>query len=196
MEEARAPSSNEDAGPVTVFITRQPRRGMESQFEDWLRGVLDEASGFPGHEATSVLRPADPAHPEYVLIVRFRTYADLKRWYESDERARWIEKVEPISEKQPQFIEQTGLETWFTVPGRRNPLPPPRRKMAFVTLVAIYPLVLLSVYAVNPVLDWMPVPARVLVTSAVLVVLMTWVVMPWLTRRAYPWLYPETHAAE
>ena len=130
MDEALAPGSNGGAGPVTVVITRQPRRGMEAEFEDWLRGALDEASRFPGHESTSVL------------------------------------------------------------------LPPPRRKMALVTLVAIYPLVLLSGYALEPALGWMPGPARALVTVALLVVLMTWVVMPWLTRRAYPWLYPETRTRE
>lgn len=185
-------SRPEAGGPVTVVVTRQPRRGYEAAFEEWLRGVLDEAAAFPGHEGTSVIRPTDPARPEYVLILRFAAYDDLVRWYESEERARWLEKVEPISETEPEFHEQTGLETWFTLPGRKNPAPPSRPKMAILTLLGIYPLVLLANVTLVPALESVARPLAALVTSAVLVVLMTWVVMPAVTKVLYGWLYPET----
>jgi antibiotic biosynthesis monooxygenase (ABM) superfamily enzyme len=61
--------------------------------------------------------------------------------------------------------------------------------MALVTLMAIYPLVLLAQILLAPRLLWLPLPARVLVVSGTMVTLMTWLVMPFLVRLFKPWLF-------
>jgi antibiotic biosynthesis monooxygenase (ABM) superfamily enzyme len=84
--------------------------------------------------------------------------------------------------------ERTGLETWFDLPGRA---PPSRGKMAVVTWAALFPLVLLTNTVLGPVLEPVPLVPRVAVTCAAMVALMTWVVMPRLTRWLAGWLYPS-----
>jgi antibiotic biosynthesis monooxygenase (ABM) superfamily enzyme len=61
--------------------------------------------------------------------------------------------------------------------------------MFLVTLAAIVPLVLLMNVLVLPVLSGWPMIARVLVFSGTLTGLMTWVVMPRLTRLFRRFLY-------
>ena len=60
-----------------------------------------------------------------------------------------------------------------------------------LSLLAIYPLILMVNLSVGPILAPLPLPLRALVTSALLVPLMTWVVMPRITRLFYGWLYPR-----
>jgi len=69
--------------------------------------------------------------------------------------------------------------------------PPQQAKMAAVTLLGIYPLILLASRTLAPALDWLPLLLRELVVAAVLVVLMTYAVMPLLTRLLERWLLPD-----
>ena len=67
---------------------------------------------------------------------------------------------------------------------------PPRCKMAIVTWLAIFPLISLLSYATAPITGDLPIVVRVLVTTALAVPLMTYAVMPRMTRLFRRWLYP------
>jgi uncharacterized protein len=63
--------------------------------------------------------------------------------------------------------------------------------MALVTWATIFPLITLVVVASSPLLGGLPLVLRLAVTTGVTVPLMTWVVMPRVTRLLYRWLYPD-----
>jgi antibiotic biosynthesis monooxygenase (ABM) superfamily enzyme len=100
--------------------------------------------------------------------------------------------VEEADEFSAQHYQRaSGLETWFTLPGERAIVPPPRWKQLLVTLVGAYPMVvLLSAFVLPRVEEW-PLLARAAVTPVVLLSLMTYVVMPLLTQLFRGWLYPR-----
>jgi antibiotic biosynthesis monooxygenase (ABM) superfamily enzyme len=91
----------------------------------------------------------------------------------------------------PNVQRATGLETWFVLPGERAIVPPPRWKMLLVSLMGSYPLVVLFSAFVLPWLEGWPLLARAAVLPIVLLGLMTYVVMPQLTRLLGGWLYPH-----
>jgi uncharacterized protein len=90
----------------------------------------------------------------------------------------------------------TGLETWFTLPGQPGAAPPPAYKMALLTWITIFPLITAIVAITGPLLKDLPLAVRLGITSAPAVPLMTWVVMPRVTRLLHRWLYPEHRAKE
>ena len=47
----------------------------------------------------------------------------------------------------------TGLETWFTLPGRPGAAPPPPYKMALLTWITIFPLITAIVAITGPLLE-------------------------------------------
>ena len=63
--------------------------------------------------------------------------------------------------------------------------------MALVTWITIFPLITLVVVILNPLLSGLPLVLRLAITTAVTVPLMTWVVMPRVTRLLRGWLYPH-----
>jgi hypothetical protein len=86
----------------------------------------------------------------------------------------------------------TGLEFWFDPPrGTRIPQPSPHR-MALVLIAVVFGLVLALNLALGPVMAGWPLPLRLLLTVAIQVGLMTYVVMPWLTPRIARFVYPST----
>jgi hypothetical protein len=90
----------------------------------------------------------------------------------------------------------TGLETWFKLPGSNVPTmkPPPRWKMWLVSMVAVYPLVLGFQALVVPRMAGLPLPLKALMFPLVLLTLMTFAVMPVVTRLVRRWLAPRQHA--
>jgi len=137
-----------------------------------------------------VFRPESAAAGEYRIVYRFDTGEHLRAWLDSDERAAWVERAEPhvIGPMRTRFM--TGLETWFTLPDRPNAPPPPAYKMALLTWITIFPLITLVVIALDPLLEKLDLVPRLAVTTAVTVPIMTWLVMPRITRLLRSWLYP------
>jgi antibiotic biosynthesis monooxygenase (ABM) superfamily enzyme len=81
-----------------------------------------------------------------------------------------------------------GWEGWFVEPGYAPPAPPQKWKMAAITLVALYPIVYGLVRGLRPITEDWPLAAGLLLTIGLSVPLMTWIVMPALTKRLGPWL--------
>ncbi len=174
------------AEPVTVTVARRVAVGREREFEQWYDGIIGAACRFPGFLGSGVLRP-HTADQDWHVVYRFADPHALARWETSPERAEWLRKADDLA--QETGVERvSGLETWFSLPGHTAPAPP-RWKMFFVTLAAIVPLVLLMNLTVLPLLSDWPLVARTLVFSGSLTGLMTWLVMPRITRLFRRFLY-------
>jgi antibiotic biosynthesis monooxygenase (ABM) superfamily enzyme len=176
----------ERAGPVTVTVARRVAPGCAADFEDWYEGIIGAASRFPGFLGAGILRPHS-ADGDWHVVYRFADSAALRRWEASDERGEWLAKADDFVEERG-VSRVSGLETWFSLPGRTAPAPP-RWKMFLVTLAAIIPLVLLMQVTVLELLSDWPFVLRTLVFSGILTGLMTWVVMPRMTRLFRRFLY-------
>jgi antibiotic biosynthesis monooxygenase (ABM) superfamily enzyme len=178
-------------GPVTTTVTRRIRPGHEAAYEAFLAGISGAARAFPGYLGVEVFRPADGQGGEYRTVYRFDSVAHLRAWQSSAERAAWLARAEPHVAGPMRTQVLTGLEGWFTLPSQPGVPPPPPYKMALVTWATIFPLITLVVVATAPLVGAWPLAARLAVTTGVTVPLMTWVVMPRVTRLLHPWLYPD-----
>jgi uncharacterized protein len=182
-------------GPVTVVIRRTVRKGYESDFEEWLRGVGADVHDFHGHLGTNILRPAAGSR-EYTVIFRFDTYEHLMTWEKSETRHVWLERVQPLITGEVRMHRHSGLEYWFTVPDGPCRNPPPRWKMAVVTWTALAPLALVLPPAVQQISASLPHFVQVAIVAAAMVFTMTYAVMPVMTRLFARWLRPPPQPAE
>jgi uncharacterized protein len=191
--DAQAPADARPAAddPVTVLYSRRVKPGREADFEAWARGIVAAARQFPGHLGASVLDA--PGSREYHILFSFADRRSLRAWLDSEERRRWLARVGELLEADRGLQQLTGLETWFKLPGANVPTmtPPPRWKMWLVSLIAVYPLVLAFQALVVPRMARLPLPLRALLFPLVLLTLMTFVVMPMVTRALRRWLGPR-----
>jgi uncharacterized protein len=188
--EGRKHPAGEDP-PVTAVASRRVKPGREEEFEEWVSGILAEAGNAPGYLGSEVLRPSDPEDDEYRIVFRFDHASNLHAWEESEERRRWLEKSRPLLREEEKVSVLTGLETWFTLPSKAGEPAPPRYKMAVVTWLAVFPVVLILFSLFGPWLELLPTVLRTLVFTLVMVTLMTYVIMPRMTRLFSFWLYPD-----
>jgi uncharacterized protein len=177
---------------VTAVICHLVKSGQESAYEQWLHDVSLVAQQFPGHAGVSFVRPADASYPEYVVILKFDCYQHLKAWLDSPIRQRWIDRVKPLVESDQKVQILTGLETWFTLPGKLVQRPPKRYKMAVLTAIAVFAVAQSLGLLLAPSLISLTPLVRSFVLTVITVFILTYVVMPRLTRLFYRWLYPKS----
>jgi uncharacterized protein len=181
---------------VTVVISRRVKPGCEAEFETFLEGVTTACRQFPGHLGCNVFRPSNADDPEYRVIFKFDRQSNLRRWETSNERQQWFAMAESLTLSPPSIQVLTGLETWFTLPGKPAIVPPPRYKMAIVTWLAVFPLITAISIVLQNQLSLLPTVLRVMVVTGIAVPTMTYLLMPQMTRLFAQWLYPTEQSAE
>jgi antibiotic biosynthesis monooxygenase (ABM) superfamily enzyme len=171
---------------IGVVATRRVPVANVDAFEAALRELKQIAAEQPGMVACDVLRGAmRGGEREYFVVYRFTDEARLRDWDASPERRTLVSRIDALTVGGRRH-ELTGLEAWFDLPPGQ--LPPPRHRMAFVTWLGIWPLVSLALWLLAPYLMALPFLLRTGVLSALLVLAMTYIVMPQLAKLAEPWL--------
>jgi antibiotic biosynthesis monooxygenase (ABM) superfamily enzyme len=181
--------------PVTVVVTRRVRLGREIEYEAWLDGLIEQVSStLPGYLGAEIHRPASGSR-EYTSVFRFDSLEDLRRFETSDLRAKALAEVAPLVDADAIWKRRTGLEVWFEPPpGSLVPQPSRPRMVVVITVVVYLLVVVIGTLAARLAGDVVPAPIRLLGVIAVEVTLMTYLIMPVLTRRLARWIYPSAEA--
>lgn len=174
---------------VTVVVSRRVKRGCEQAFEEASTRMTEAAARFPGYLGASLFRPANPQDPEYRIVFKFQTQEDLDRWQRAPERLALLDEFEGLLVEPSKVETMSGIVPWFTLPGHNPVRPPPKYKMTIVSWLALYPTVTLIFWLFGQPLEVLPLPVRTLVVTAVVMVVMSYVLMPRFTRWFAPWLF-------
>jgi antibiotic biosynthesis monooxygenase (ABM) superfamily enzyme len=182
-----------DDEPVSVLFTWRVVPGRELDFERWLEEVNMVSARFPGHRGVTWLRPtAGTPEPErrYHCVLRFDNGRNLSRWLTSPEREVTVRHLAGIATESEPRETTTGMETWFSLPGHPV-LPPAKWKMTLVSFLGVYPLILIFDMLGAEHLGELPLPflIRAAIIPLLLSVLLTYLVMPLLSRLLRAFLY-------
>lgn len=182
-------NENYTEGPVTVSIARKVKKGFEKDYEQWEKEVISAASQYPGYLGTNFLRPNTATENKYIVIYRFDSYHNACTWEDSSERKKWLKKVEPFLEGEAIKQKKSGLEVWFELPEIEASKPAPRYKMAIVLTIVLYILSVGLNMLLMPLLKHNAWQLNILIILIINVILMTWVIMPKLTKLLKNWLF-------
>jgi antibiotic biosynthesis monooxygenase (ABM) superfamily enzyme len=177
---------------VTTVVTRHVKTDRLDDYEDWLRRLLADASTLPGYLGADLHRPPTGAStPTFTSVFRFARLDDLRAFETSDLRRQYLDEVVDLVEADPVWSTQTGLELWFAAPPGTVVPQPVRWRMALLLGTVVYLLVLVFGAVAGAVIPNWPAPLRLAAVIAVEITLMTYVLLPWLTRRLARWIYPK-----
>jgi uncharacterized protein len=178
------------AESVASVSSWEVKSGHEEEFEHLGEEVMAAASRVHGHLSGTTLH--EDGSTEYHFVHSFAGHSELQRWLDSPERADLLERVSAIAERKGEPQRITGLEGWFAEAGSKPPaiVPPPRWKMWLASFLGAYPLVVLFQWLAAPELEDVPLLLRAALLPLVLLSLMTYLVMPVVTKLLKRWLYP------
>ncbi|MFF5181041.1 antibiotic biosynthesis monooxygenase [Micromonospora sp. NPDC000316] len=183
--------------PVTVAIARRADPARASEMVAWMRAGTALAEAFPGFLGAGWVQSGQGS-PEWHMLYRFADAETLRRWEESPQRHWWLSSAQGIVEH-TRVERRTGIEGWFDPPLEHwvdpvePPVPPtpPRWKQAVTIWLAFFPLSLTATLLTSHFLHAVPLAARVLLMTLCLTPLMTYLVLPLITRALRWWLHGQ-----
>jgi antibiotic biosynthesis monooxygenase (ABM) superfamily enzyme len=189
--------------PVTVSITRHLEAGHEPEMVSWLSAGITLAERFPGFLGAGWVRP-QPDSETWHMLYRFADHDSLQAWEHSPQRQWWRSSAAGLGVVESRVEKRTGIEGWFDEPATREvsddrtpaPVaPPPRWKQACVIFLVFFPLSVAVNFASSRLMPDLVLPLRVLLSVLVMTPVMTYVALPWVTRRMAWWLHPSGGAS-
>ncbi|GAA1856407.1 antibiotic biosynthesis monooxygenase [Microbacterium koreense] len=198
-----------DLHPITVAIERRIDPSAAAEAMDWMHTGTELAGGFDGFLGSGWVRSGEGSDLWYMLY-RFRDITTLESWEQSPERSSWLAAGRGFAHE-VRSERRTGIEGWFDAPrathvepsGSRptddtatgpvqQPVPaaPPRWKQAVTIWLGFFPTNLLASWLLGyvPGFDEWPLVGRILLTTVLLTPLMTYAILPFVTRMLRPWL--------
>ena len=173
--------------PIHIAITRRVRPGCEAEFQQALHEFLQTSFAHGGVQGASMLvPPPDSNAREYGILRTFANETERDAFYDSPMFKTWEARARTLTEGEPVYRQLHGLEAWFRSPHN----PPPRWKMAVATFLGVFPVAMVLNLALGPVIRSWPFVPRNAVFNLCVVTLLTWVVMPLVTRLLRGWLRP------
>lgn len=173
---------------MTLAITRVPRVGRESEWEEVVSEIQRATNRFPGSLGATVLRPISQAKRAYQIIVRFDSLTNFRCWESSPGRQQLLARLQALESEPVKISQATGLETWFDLPGDALAAPPPRYKMMIASGIGVYFTITPLLLVLAPLLNGLPVYVLTAVVVPITAVLLTYGTMPVVTRILRSWL--------
>lgn len=172
--------------PVTAVSSVRVRPGQLAAYRTHHQRVvraLEQTSGFLRAE---LLDPVDGQQDELVTILVFEDAPSLQRWLESPVRRELLAAMDGLVEGDRSVNVLGGWAGWFAPAGTARG--PKRWKQAATVLLALFPVSLGITVLRQAFLPDLPLVPSVLVSNVVGILVLTWLLMPWLTRRLDRWL--------
>ncbi len=177
------PSGDREARVVSSYRLR-PGTGARHAMVH--QRMLDALVGFEGFVGREILDAVPGVQDETVVILTFDTAGNLRAWIESEERARVLDELDAITAGDLTTNVVGGFAGWF--PSTSGGAEPRKWKQAVVILMALFPVSL----TVTVVRSWLfpdlAVVPSVFVSNVIGIAILTWFLMPPLTRALDGWL--------
>ena len=178
--------------PVTIMFSDHVKPSKIAEYEAWSTGIHSDAKRYTGYVSVDVIRPNESTHPEYTTLVKFDNCENLKLWRDSSSLATWLEKLPPLLAGNTHAQTSVGIDLWFDRPNIVQAITePPFWKQVAIGVMCVYPLILILNWVLGPIVSQLPAKLGLLLNVIILSALLTYPVMPWVTRLLRPWLYPK-----
>jgi antibiotic biosynthesis monooxygenase (ABM) superfamily enzyme len=173
---------------ITIVVSRTVFPGHEHDYDEWVKKLADAAKQSPGNAGVTILVPTKGQTGLHHVVMYFADEKSMHQWETSYVRQKLSHEADAFSRSIRQ--QETGLETWFSIPECPELETPPAWKMALVTFIGVF----LASCGIIAILDLFWKQPEFFsfnaVVGALLVSLLTWVVMPFFSRYLFrKWLH-------
>jgi antibiotic biosynthesis monooxygenase (ABM) superfamily enzyme len=171
--------------------------GQTADFQRWYARLVNAASQYDGFTRNDLCPPLDCGDGvvKWYSIVHFDTPKQLKAWLDSDIRHRLLKEGQDefLAYRYKSFT--TGLEGWFSRQfsgDEQRGLGPPAWKQVMAVVMGLYPTLMVQtmVFSALGLFQSWSFPTALVVNNVVTSSLLSWVVMPRVSRLLRFWLRP------
>jgi antibiotic biosynthesis monooxygenase (ABM) superfamily enzyme len=192
---ASAPQPQVEPIPsASLVIEHIVPRGKGLEFRWWHGKLTRAASRHKGYLRTDLCPPIKGSQLKWYSILHFDCPENLNHWLKSAERETLIEAGREIFKTYQFKSFNTGLEGWFShqTGSEQIGLGPPAWKQNLAVILGLYPVVMLQSLLFNQfgIMQHWPLASSMLANNLITSSILTWIVMPFVTRLMNFWLQP------
>lgn len=169
---------------VTDHVPMEAKARYEALVEE-LHRLFEAQKGFL---SVDTVRHSRPHQVEYTVLSRWSDVAAVTQWRENPAIREKLTQIEAITGGPAQHVQAIGLGMWVDHAEGSAPHLPPAWKRTAMSAAAVYPMLMLLMALSSPIIGGLPQFLQVLIIVIVLSALLTWPIMPWLSKMLRPWL--------
>jgi uncharacterized protein len=170
-----------------LVVTSRVRPGSEGWFVTRQGQMQAAQAHFPGYVGQRDQAPIPGVNPNWVSVVAFDNPEHLRAWVDSPQRAQFLADTGPHVESYDCRPAASAFESWFTASGSLGP-PPPARKLNAIVLLVLYPVVMVEILWLNPLLARLGLSLTTFIGNVVSVAVTGFVLIPIAARALNWWL--------
>jgi antibiotic biosynthesis monooxygenase (ABM) superfamily enzyme len=174
---------------VTEVITTRVSAGREANFLAWAARMQALQATCTGYLGTLVQAPLSAELPFWTTLVRFSSPAELDAWLASPERLAQLAEADPAVSAWQSHRLSGPFAGWF--PTRAGQATPPAWKQSALVLLVLFPVVMLEMRFLSPLLHGLPVAVGTFIGNAISVALVSWLLMRLAVFCLGWWLQPK-----
>jgi antibiotic biosynthesis monooxygenase (ABM) superfamily enzyme len=179
--------SVQPASDVTEVIFSRIKPGMEDAYREWTARIEAAQARYPGYRGM-FLQPPDENGGMWTTIIRFKTAPQLEAWMNAPERKSLLQESKAFIEHEQLTRLATAFPGWVPV----DPITgkgPPDWKTALLVLLGLFPIVVIELRFLNPLLRNLNSSLATFIGNAISVAGTSFVTMPLFVRVFGWWLF-------
>jgi len=192
LGEVMQPDSATSAQPgstVTQVIFSRVKPGMEEAYRKWAARIQQAQAHYPGYQGM-YLQPPAKGGTHWITMLRFDTADHLNGWMSAPERAALLSEPRPFIEGEELLRLATSFPGWVRIDPETGK-GPPNWKTALLVLLGLYPIVVLELLYLNPLLAGFLPALGIFIGNVLSVAATSFLTMPFFVRKFDWWLFPD-----
>ncbi|GAB0113529.1 antibiotic biosynthesis monooxygenase [Acidisoma sp. C75] len=174
---------------VTEVVATEVEPGRQQAFQLWAEQMQAAQARFPGYMGTLIQAPLAAELPYWTTLVRFALPEQLETWLASAERRVLLARADPAVSRWQSRRLANPFAGWFPSEGEQPPVP--AWKQSCLVLLVLFPVVMLELRFLMPLLHPLPPPIATFIGNALSVALVSWPLMKLAIWLLGWWLAPK-----
>lgn len=181
---------------VTEVIFSKVKPGMADRYREWASRIQSAQAKYPGYRGMYLQPPAGGKNGHWTSILRYDTPGHLEAWMNAPERKVLLEETREFIESEELMRLATAFPGWVPI----DPMTgqgPPNWKTAMLVLLGLFPIVMLEMKFLSPILAGWNIHASLgtFIGNSISVALTSFLTMPLFVRWFGWWLFPKGNSA-
>lgn len=177
---------------VSTAIITEVRPEMKEEYFKWVARIQSAQVRHPGYRSIYLQPPVPGRENQWSTLLRFDSPSSMDDWFESDVRKQLVTEATELIEKQRIHQVFGAFPGWIPTDAAGNS--PPNWKTALLVLLGLFPIVMLQLMFVAPLMQHMEPTIRTFINLVGSVACTSFITMPAFVSWFKWWLYPAKSA--
>ncbi len=187
-------SESDGLGIIATAIITEVKEGKEDAYRACEAKLQLAQAKHPGYRGTYLQPPTQGKTGQWTTMLRFDSPENFDHWFTSEERLSLVPEAE-THVKSTEFRNVTNsFQGWFPVDSKGQS--PPNWKTSLLVLLGLYPIVMLEIKFLNPMLHGLNPALANFIGNTLSVAATTWITIPAAISFFKWWLFPADKESE